>query len=88
MTNEEAIAIFKWVLESPRNRCISDKSQTECLPLAIIALREQAERDKGCEYCKRTIYTVEPSGGFRDNLLVINKQFCERCGRRLEAQHE
>ena len=63
--------------------------------VAIAALREQAERNKGCEYCKQVIATVKMDFE-TDSILGENKWFsstrrpkyCPMCGRRLEAQRE
>ena len=47
--------------------------------ICVDALREQAERDKGCEYCKEPLFM---HGG------AMPCNFCPSCGKRLEAQHE
>lgn len=57
---------------------------------ALSALREQAERDKGCEYCKQVIAAVKMDFE-TDSILGENKwfsstrrpKFCPMCGRRL-----
>ena len=51
------------------------------LETAIEALREQAERSKGCEFCK-PLFT----GGTNARLLDSNAVFCSRCGKRLEVE--
>ena len=92
MTNEEAIFDLEQFSFSP----IGDGDlHRESVELALSALREQAERDKGCEYCKQVIATVKMDFE-TDSILGENKWFsstrrpkyCPMCGRRLEAQHE
>ena len=81
MTNEEAIFDLEQFALAP----IGDGDlHRESVELALSALREQAERDKGCEYCSGNpnIY----SGNCKS--IVENVPFCPMCGRRLEAQHE
>jgi hypothetical protein len=52
----------------------------EHLKVAIEALREKAERNKGCVWCKS------------DNKVTHNGEhfclFCSYCGKRLEVKHE
>jgi hypothetical protein len=63
------------------------------LEVAIEALREQAEREKGCEYCK--VLTPDCCGGFflpsidpdcEADMVTITH--CPMCGKRLEVEHE
>ena len=59
--------------------------------LAISALQEQAEREKGCEYCEQVITTVKMNFE-TDSILGESKwfsstrspKFCPMCGRRLK----
>jgi predicted amidophosphoribosyltransferase len=54
-----------------------------CSPLgqaahvALAALREKAEREKGCAFCN--------TGAHR---ILQNALYCPRCGKRLEVEHE
>lgn len=65
--------------------------------LAIAALREQEERSKGCEWCKKDRVLCWDSGG--EEVCIANQgklpvlgtddwgfaiKFCPMCGRRLE----
>ena len=92
MTNEEAIFDLEQFAFAP----IGDGDlHMESIELALSALREQAERGEGCEYCKQVIATVKMDFE-TDSILGENKWFsstrrpkyCPMCGRRLEAQHE
>ena len=59
------------------------------LETAIEALREQAERNKGCRYCQdksykqKGYYVDDPEG----EIVGIN-HYCMNCGKRLEVEHE
>lgn len=49
--------------------------------LAIAALQEQAEREKGCQVCNKGVkimYSPE------DDLYPYAAEFCPHCGRRLK----
>ena len=50
--------------------------------IALAALREKVERDKGCEYCDDNFkfWQAQISGE------LPNVRFCPMCGRRLEAE--
>ena len=103
MTNEEAISYLEnAVCELDAGIKIYSGTikeefieQRECFITSLSALREQAERDKGCEYCKQVIATVKMDFE-TDSILGENKWFsstrrpkyCPMCGRRLEAQRE
>ena len=50
---------------------------------ALTALREQAEREKGCFWCLDVSLN-----DVRINEVRVNINCCPMCGRRLEAQHE
>ena len=64
--------------------------------LAISALQEQAEREKGCEYCDPEVMSGNPifsrhadgylgNGEFCNDAGVgVKAYFCPRCGRRLK----
>jgi len=58
----------------------------ETMVLAIEALREKAEREKGCEACG-LIYKLDGAAyGTVDEL--VDNTFCPMCGKRLEVHHE
>ena len=84
MTNEEAIFDLEQFAFAP----IGDGDlHRESVELALSALREQVEREKGCEYCSNlrpahNIVSPEESQKYNGG------NFCYKCGRRLEAQHE
>lgn len=97
MTNEEAIYEIK------ESGLYGNQVHQETLELALSALREQAERDKGCEYCKDELdlesgNCLEPSLFIRGNELIARRyderdsvaeiNLCPMCGRRLEEHHE
>jgi hypothetical protein len=64
---------------------------------ALAALREQAERSKGCDYCLST-WPDRAADGFSDiwhkNKLSVGYgvyreiKFCPMCGKRLEEHNE
>ena len=65
--------------------------------LAMEALREKAERDKGCDFCLDPDgdnkydsiyidYTHRPAINTRDVYVPI--AYCPMCGRKLEVTHE
>ena len=47
---------------------------------ALAALREKAEREKGCEWCKENNKVFHDGQHFH--------MFCSYCGKRLEVEHE
>jgi hypothetical protein len=68
--------------------------------LALNALREKAEREKGCEYCRGNVKELVDG----DTTIFINHEdkvfytdwsgndyldwkYCPMCGRRLEVEH-
>lgn len=54
--------------------------------MAIEALREQAEREKGCVCCG-LIYKLDGASYGTDSVIIENR-FCPMCGKRLEERHE
>ena len=56
--------------------------------LAVAALREKAERDKGCEYCHSRFgiatHHITDSGMKAGTNKNVN--FCPMCGKRLEVE--
>ena len=92
MTNAEAIFDLEQFALAP----IGDGDlHRESVELALSALREQAEHDKGCEYCKQVIATVKMDFE-TDSILGENKWFsstrrpkyCPMCGKRLGKRRE
>ena len=53
--------------------------------MAMEALREQAERGKGCDYCG-LIYKLDGASYGTDSVIIENR-FCPMCGKRLEVEH-
>jgi hypothetical protein len=56
----------------------------DMLNLALTALSEKAEREKGCEYCDDNFkfWQAQISGE------LPNVRFCPMCGKRLEVEHD
>ena len=54
----------------------------ELVKTALAALREQAEREKGCEYCDDNFkfWQTQISGE------LPNVRYCPMCGKRLEVE--
>ncbi len=97
MTNEEAISYLENAIceldagIKVYSGTIKEEfiEQRKCFAIALSALCEQAERDKGCDFCAAD-YSV--MSGSRMTIDGMHKgctaKFCPNCGRRLEAQHE
>ena len=94
---EKAITYFEALLERLGN---GDSDNAVCAT-ALAALREQAERGKGCEYCRGNVKELVDG----DTTIFINHEdkvfyadwsgndyldwkHCPMCGRRLEAEHD
>ena len=68
----------------------------ELVKTALAALREQAERENGCEYCIGPKMNYSPVNEMFFDVDEIVAQvtmtakilFCPMCGRRLEEHHE
>ena len=86
MTNEEAIFDLEQFSFSP----IGDGDlHMESIELALSALREQAERNKGCDFCAADYVIMSGSRMTIDGMHKgCTAKFCPNCGKRLEAQHE
>jgi uncharacterized Zn-finger protein len=60
------------------------------LKVAVKALREKAEREKGCEYCNSRFgiasHHVNQAG--MQAGTNRNAKCCPECGRRLEVEHD
>ena len=74
---EKAITYFEALLERLGN---GDSDNAVCAT-ALAALREQAEREKGCFWCLDVSLN-----DVRINEVRVNINYCPMCGRRLEAQ--
>lgn len=96
MTREEAILYLTPITESA-----SHEIYKEALSMAVAALREQEERERGCEYCnedsegyRKMIGAFSITNPFHGNVLNIETchckprqiYFCQMCGRRLSQQ--
>lgn len=56
--------------------------------LAVSALREQAEREEGCEYCNGPSNAYVAIQKFPTRGMIgTAPNFCPMCGRRLEVKH-
>lgn len=76
MNTEQAIKLFSGILENKgqiKNLRYINPKHIEC---AIEALREKAEREKGCAFCN--------TGAHR---ILQNALYCPRCGKRLEVNN-
>lgn len=97
MEIEEAIEEFKMENDLLGVRNPMKVARNE---LAISALREQQEREKGCEYCNPEVMSGNPifsrhadgylgNGKFcTDNGVGVKAYYCPHCGRRLEEGKE
>ena len=70
----------------------------ELVKTALAALREKAEREKGCEWCidmgdfdRFEHYRIDREGNaeVHAHMVLANlSRFCPMCGKRLEVEHE
>ena len=66
-----------------------ESAYAEIKQLALSALREQAEQNKGCEFCAADYVIMSGSRMTIDGMHKgCTAKFCPNCGKRLEAQHE
>lgn len=84
MTRAEAIEITK-LWKDGNGFTLSEEEMKEYEELCFVALREQEQREQGCEWCYNFqkdphFYVDEGNGQYTD---VVFK-FCPVCGRRLE----
>ena len=61
-------------------------ANTIACDLALEALREKQERDKGCAWCKAEYTIIDDDFGQPIRPKMIH--FCWRCGKRLEVEHD
>ena len=84
MTIKEAIIELEDFLNSP----IGDGDlHMESVEVALDALCEQAEREKGCEYCNEAITNLQfdyINLGVQCTALRRKSAFCPMCGKRLK----
>lgn len=79
ITNEQAIN------EIEQSGLFGNQIHEETMRLALTALREKQEREKGCKYCKFEEYRTE-NMELRLHLIPFSAakfKFCPVCGRRL-----
>lgn len=76
MTIEQAIKSLENIIEYWDCRPTEQKAAE----LALTALQEKQERDKGCVWCKENNKVFHDGQHFH--------MFCSYCGRRLEVKHE
>lgn len=100
---EQAIYLLREGAENWRytsQEWIDDKD-AEAISLAIEALKEKAEREKGCEYCNKNFqhnynwlirdYMLNDKERPRieitgDGIAVIECDYCPKCGRKLMSE--
>jgi len=86
---EKAIQAFEISSENPMHEGCAMPYYAVVEPAfetALEALREKAEREKGCEACG-LIYKLDGAAyGTVDEL--VDNTFCPMCGKRLEVHHE
>lgn len=74
---EKAIEFFEYI----------NRPEMEDVALAISALHEKAEREKGCEYCKGLTHGGLADGETMRELetrqRILQGYFCPMCGRKL-----
>lgn len=80
MSEIEAISVLETRIKYPNSdtyggMCEAEYQQ-EAVALAIEALREKREREKGCGFCN--------TGAHR---ILSNALYCPRCGKRLEEKN-
>jgi predicted 3-demethylubiquinone-9 3-methyltransferase (glyoxalase superfamily) len=92
MTIEEAIELLQERYMTV-SMCMSSQDRTKqnaALDMAIAALREKAEREKGCGYCNSRFgiasHHVNQAG--MQAGTNRNAKCCPECGKRLEVEHE
>lgn len=97
MNEIEAISVLETRIKYPNSdtyggMCEAEYQQ-EAVVLAIEALREQAEREKGCEYCE--VLTPDSVIGFALPSIYPDCEFdlvtithCPMCGKRLEVEQD
>ena len=92
MSNIEQIqsvieAYDKWIQGAGSTRQPVFSCNKKMTSLIIEALREQAERQKGCRYCQdasfrqKGFYVDNPDGD-----ILLASQCCINCGKRLEVE--
>lgn len=74
MNIEQAITYLEECIQRQNAWC--DYTGVKEMRLAIEALREKAEREKGCAFCN--------TGAHR---ILQNALYCPRCGKRLEVNN-
>lgn len=95
MTKEKAIRHFERYVNDD---CYTIEHQDDCR-MAIAAIREQEERERGCEYCnedrdgyRKMIGAFSITNPFHGNVWNLETRhckprqiyFCPMCGRRLQ----
>lgn len=84
------------IMESSYAHVRKSDSEFEAIEAAKETLQEQAEREKGCEYCDPEVMSGNPifsrhadgylgNGEFRNDAGVgVKAYFCPKCGKRLK----
>ncbi len=89
---EKSIKAFEISLENPLAEHMRTPAYAVIEPAfltALAALREQAEREKGCEYCNgpSNAYVAIQKYPTR-GMIGTTPNFCPMCGRRLEVKQD
>lgn len=99
MTDREAIKILEGFYHSEKAEKYGDVPQAR--GLAISALQEKIEREKGCEHCNNI--AMPPKGGPHEFIILDNGLYyycseygwegtviehCPWCGRKLKGEEE
>lgn len=82
---EQAIKSFERFKEMSYSHSFLPSSWS--IELALSALREQAEREKGCEYCNSALAPLyKISTNWHPSFALFEPAVCPVCGKRLEVQ--
>jgi Zn finger protein HypA/HybF involved in hydrogenase expression len=71
---EKAIAVIEYALEETVDGAEDALVKTESLKTALAALREKAERKKGCEYCDFSMGTVGANFEGEDEFFLMETE--------------
>ena len=90
MTYREAIEIIedcRYCKKKVGGECVGSDECFEAKCIALSALKEQEERNKGCEYCKGRAYTKKPVTitTIYGKKISIAIEFCPHCGRSMKG---
>ena len=94
MNNSETIKYFESLLKRFEDKPddtywgkVHNATSREALSAALSALREQAEREKGCEYCNSALAPLyKISTNWHPSFALFEPAVCPVCGKRLEVE--